>query len=193
MSGLKPILREAREAVVDAARQLSDKLPLLTHNIDDHLDDIVRQVKARDKFPDKPDLADTPAVPHKPGPGESSGPVVFYDPKAGATPAQQAQIQAYVEGSNAALRDGYLAPNGRVSRRAVSATTRRPQPRRNAPAGRTAVMRATCRTRHGPAAPNHTRGSTSTRLSTKAWAASRGDSPVGYRPTEFIYGGVHPT
>ncbi|MFT3798347.1 hypothetical protein [Microbacterium sp.] len=70
MSGLKPIIREAREAVVDAAQHMRDKLPRLTHNIDEHLDDVVRQVKARDKFDDKPDLAGTPTT-HRPGTGRS--------------------------------------------------------------------------------------------------------------------------
>lgn len=68
MSGLKPIIREAREAVMDAAHHMKDKLPRLTQNIDDHLDDVVRQVKAKDKFDDKPDLAGKPAT-HRPGEG----------------------------------------------------------------------------------------------------------------------------
>lgn len=76
MSGLKPIIREAREAVMDAAHHMKDKLPRLAQNIDDHLDDVVRQVKAKDRFHDKPDLADKP-VTHRPG--EAGGPVAEFD------------------------------------------------------------------------------------------------------------------
>ena len=46
---------------------------------------------------------------------ELSGPVVFKLPRAGATAEEIAQMQAYVDGSNEALRAGYLSPSGRVS------------------------------------------------------------------------------
>lgn len=49
-------------------------------------------------------------------PGETmSGPVVFRDPVAGATLAQQVQIREAVAYGNLAIDEGYMSPTGRVS------------------------------------------------------------------------------
>lgn len=49
-------------------------------------------------------------------PGESmSGPVVFRDPVAGATPAQVQQIRQYTALGNLAIDEGYMSPTGRIS------------------------------------------------------------------------------
>jgi hypothetical protein len=49
-------------------------------------------------------------------PGESmSGPVVFADPKGGATPAQIQQIRRQIDLFNLSIDEGYMSPTGRVS------------------------------------------------------------------------------
>jgi hypothetical protein len=60
MSAIKPVIRELREAVLKGMAHGKDRLHQLTDNMNDHLDDIVRQVRDKDKFDDTPD---TPAAP----------------------------------------------------------------------------------------------------------------------------------
>lgn len=55
MSGIKPVIREVREAVLDGFAHAKDKLHQVTDNMNDHLDDVARQVRDRDNFDDKPD------------------------------------------------------------------------------------------------------------------------------------------
>lgn len=50
----------------------------------------------------------------RPARAQADGPVVFRPPE-GATAAEVAQMKAYVEGSNEALRQGALSPTGRVA------------------------------------------------------------------------------
>ena len=50
MSGLKPVFREAREAVVIGAGRLKDRLHQVADNMDGHLDTIVRRVRDEDNF-----------------------------------------------------------------------------------------------------------------------------------------------
>jgi len=51
MSGAaRAVMRELKQAVADAGRHLSDRLPQLADNITDHLDNVVRQVRDTDKF-----------------------------------------------------------------------------------------------------------------------------------------------
>lgn len=52
MSGLKPVFREAREAVVTGAGRMKDRLHQLADNMDGHLDTIVRRVRDEDDFND---------------------------------------------------------------------------------------------------------------------------------------------
>jgi len=60
MSAIKPVIRELREAVLTGMAHGKDRLHQLTDNMNDHLDDIVRQVRDKDKFDGAPD---TPAAP----------------------------------------------------------------------------------------------------------------------------------
>lgn len=146
-----------------------------------------------DEFTDAPaDLPDYSTTPHRPANGETSGPVVFYDPKAGATPAQQAQIQAYIDGSNAARTDGYLAPNGRVS------TTG--QLRDDASAAAAAERLGGSYTGHAGHVPDttwtgvpdpHSWLDLDPSINQSLGGQSR-RYPLGYQPTEFVYGGPHP-
>ena len=50
MSALKPILRELREAVLKGFGHAKHKLHQLADNMDDHLDNVVKQVRDADKF-----------------------------------------------------------------------------------------------------------------------------------------------
>jgi hypothetical protein len=52
MSAIKPVIRELREAVLTGMAHGKDRLHQLTDNMNDHLDDIVRQVRDKDKFDD---------------------------------------------------------------------------------------------------------------------------------------------
>ncbi|MEQ8156865.1 MAG: hypothetical protein ABRQ25_18645 [Clostridiaceae bacterium] len=47
-------------------------------------------------------------------PIDKSGPVIFRNPKGGATLEEKNQIRNYVNGCNRALKSGYLSPIGRV-------------------------------------------------------------------------------
>jgi hypothetical protein len=54
MSAIKPVIRELREAVLSGMAHGKDRLHQLTDNINDHLDDIVRQVRDQDRFDGDP-------------------------------------------------------------------------------------------------------------------------------------------
>jgi hypothetical protein len=56
MSSIKPIIRELKQAGVKAAGDLHLKLHQLLDNLDGHFDDVMRQVKDRDKYDDKVDV-----------------------------------------------------------------------------------------------------------------------------------------
>lgn len=56
MSAIKPVIRELREAVLKGMAHGKDRLHQLTDNVNSHLDDVVRQVRAQDTFTDAPDL-----------------------------------------------------------------------------------------------------------------------------------------
>ncbi len=56
MSAIKPIIRDLREAVLKGMAHGKDKLHQLTDNVNGHLDDVVRQVRAQDRFDDAPEL-----------------------------------------------------------------------------------------------------------------------------------------
>ena len=56
MSGLKPLMRETREAVLKGAARAKDRLHQVADNMNDHVDDVARRVRAQDKFDDKPSL-----------------------------------------------------------------------------------------------------------------------------------------
>ncbi|MGB3731712.1 glycohydrolase toxin TNT-related protein [Microbacterium sp.] len=61
MSSVKPIIRELKQAAMKGFAHADLKLHQLTHNIDNHLDDVIRRVKDKDNFD---------GTPHKPsGPG----------------------------------------------------------------------------------------------------------------------------
>lgn len=150
-------------------------------------------VASIDQYTDRPaDIPDYSSTPHRPVEGDTTGPVVFYDPKAGATPEQQAQIQAYVDGSNDARRDGYLAPNGRVS------TTG--QLRDDASAAAAAERASGTYRGHAGHVPDttwtgvpdpHSWQDLDPAINQSLGGQSR-RYPVGYQPTEFIYGGPYP-
>lgn len=69
MSAIKPVIRELREAVLSGMAHGKDRLHQLTDNINDHLDDIVRQVREQDKFdgesalPGRPNGGDSTLIP----------------------------------------------------------------------------------------------------------------------------------
>ena len=50
MSAIKPVIRELREAVLTGMAHGKDRLHQLTDNMNDHLDNVVRQVRDKDKF-----------------------------------------------------------------------------------------------------------------------------------------------
>lgn len=180
------IMRRVFDSVLDAGTN-TQRLRGATDNVSIHLGDVNRRTDGIDVFDGSPD------VPHRPRPGETSGPVVFYDPKGGATPDQQAQIQAYVNGSNDALRDGYLAPNGRVSTTgqlrqdaSAAAAAERVNGVYNGHAGH--VPDTTWTGQPNPhswldldPAINQSLGGQSRRY------------PIGYQPTGFHYGGAYPS
>lgn len=113
MSGIKPVIRELREAVLGGMAHARDKLHQLADRLDDHFDDVVRTLRQRDAF-DAPDSVDAPIHgPQVPNPG-GDGPVVFHVPD-NATPAEIAQFHDYVNRSNQYPADGSLSTTGRVS------------------------------------------------------------------------------
>lgn len=56
MSSIKPVIRELREAVLSGMAHAKDRLHHLADNLNDHLDDVVRQVRRQDRFDHAPDL-----------------------------------------------------------------------------------------------------------------------------------------
>ena len=50
MSAIKPIIRQARQAVLDGMAHARNKLHRLADNMSDHLDNVVKQVRDKDKF-----------------------------------------------------------------------------------------------------------------------------------------------
>ncbi|MET0860928.1 MAG: hypothetical protein ABW091_07860 [Microbacterium sp.] len=50
MSGIKPVIRELREAVLSGMAHARDKLHQLADNLDDHFGNLVRQVRGQDAF-----------------------------------------------------------------------------------------------------------------------------------------------
>jgi hypothetical protein len=56
MSSIKPVVRELKEAVLKGMAHGKDKLHQLTDNMNDHLDDVVRQVRNQDRFDAPPSL-----------------------------------------------------------------------------------------------------------------------------------------
>jgi hypothetical protein len=60
MSATKAVFRELKDAVLKGMAHGKDRLHQLTDNMNDHLDDIVRQVRDQDTFDGAPD---TPAAP----------------------------------------------------------------------------------------------------------------------------------
>ena len=63
MSGLKPLMRETREAVLKGAARAKDRLHQVADNMNDHVDDVARRVRAQDKFDDKPSLPPKNEIP----------------------------------------------------------------------------------------------------------------------------------
>ncbi|WP_417555770.1 polymorphic toxin type 15 domain-containing protein [Microbacterium sp.] len=57
MSTIKPVIRELRQAGVKAAGDLHLRLRQLLDNLDGHFDDVMRQVKDKDKYDDKVDVS----------------------------------------------------------------------------------------------------------------------------------------
>ena len=56
MSAIKPVIRELREAVLKGMAHGKDRLHQLTDNMNDHLDNMVRQVRDQDNFDAPPAL-----------------------------------------------------------------------------------------------------------------------------------------
>jgi len=86
MSGaVRPIMREAREAVLNGFTHAKDKLHHLLDNLSGHFDDVMRGVRDVDVFDGKPD---TPNLPHSHRPGfnadGSIDPEAFRTPRDGA-------------------------------------------------------------------------------------------------------------
>ena len=57
MSGVKPIIRELKQAALKGFAHADHKLHQLTANLDGHLDDVVRQVRDRDTYDGKVDVS----------------------------------------------------------------------------------------------------------------------------------------
>ena len=63
MSSVKPIIKELKQAALKGFAHLHGKFHQVADNMNDHLDDVAKRVRARDKFDEKPS---TPAPPAKP-------------------------------------------------------------------------------------------------------------------------------
>ncbi|MFT4215256.1 MAG: hypothetical protein QM622_10840 [Microbacterium sp.] len=50
MSGIKPVIRELREAVLDGMAQAKDRLHHVADHLGDHFDDVIRRVGDGDHF-----------------------------------------------------------------------------------------------------------------------------------------------
>ena len=96
MSGLKPLMRETREAVLKGAARAKDRLHQVADNMNDHVDDVARRVRAQDKFDDKPDM--TPPA----------GRVLQLKYKKRWTPDQRRQMDAKVAELNRRAQEGAL-------------------------------------------------------------------------------------
>lgn len=59
MSSIKPVIRQLKEAILDGMVHARDKLHQLADNLNHHLDDVVRQVRDKDKFDDLPSSTGT--------------------------------------------------------------------------------------------------------------------------------------
>lgn len=71
MSSIKPLIRELKQAVLSGMAHSRDKLHQLADNLNDHLDDVVRQVRGQDHF-DGPDGSGRPGG-NTPGDGHVQG------------------------------------------------------------------------------------------------------------------------
>lgn len=100
MSGLKPLMRETREAVLKGAARAKDRLHQVADNMNDHVDDVARRVRAQDKFDDKPDM--TPPA----------GRVLQLKYKKRWTPDQRRQMDAKVAELNRLAQEGLLIKTG---------------------------------------------------------------------------------
>lgn len=82
MSAIKPIIRQAKEAVLDGMSHAKNKLHRLADNMNDHLDNVVKQVRDKDKF-DAPNNNGTPGgsnnVPNGNGNGGGNDGLPFRD------------------------------------------------------------------------------------------------------------------
>ncbi|MFS0732159.1 hypothetical protein ABC304_09140 [Microbacterium sp. 1P10UB] len=56
MSAIKSVIRELKDAVLKGMAHSKDRLHQVTDNVNTHLDDVVRQVRAQDTFTDAPAL-----------------------------------------------------------------------------------------------------------------------------------------
>jgi len=109
MSAIKPIIRQAREAVLDGMAHARNKLHQLADNLTDHLDNLVKQVRDQDNF-HAPGGTHAPNVPntHRPGfnADGSVNPDDFRTPRDGAYywsgmyPRPGADIAGNIAGSN---------------------------------------------------------------------------------------------
>lgn len=68
MGKFTPIFESLSEAAIRGARHADMKLPQLTRNHSDQLDDWVRKIRDKDRFDDNPDTPTKPDV-HRPGDG----------------------------------------------------------------------------------------------------------------------------
>lgn len=57
MSAIKPIIREVKQAALKGGAHARDRLHQLTDNMNDHLDNVVRQVRDIDRFDDSIDVS----------------------------------------------------------------------------------------------------------------------------------------
>nr|WP_315266867.1 hypothetical protein [Microbacterium lemovicicum] len=76
MSAIKPVIRELKDAVLKGMAHSKDKLHQVTDNVNTHLDDVVRQVRAQDTFTDRPDMPSGGSggpTGHRPGDGHVDG------------------------------------------------------------------------------------------------------------------------
>lgn len=60
MSAIKPIIRELKQAALKGGVHARDKLHQLTDNMNDHLDNVVRQVRDLDRYDDSIDVSIRP-------------------------------------------------------------------------------------------------------------------------------------
>jgi hypothetical protein len=127
----------------------------------------------------------------KPEANSLSGPVVFRAPE-GATAAEIAQLRAYVEGSNEALRNGVLSPVGRVS---TKGTLRTDASIEAALERARAVEAGAPYQGHAGHVPDttwtgnpvpHSWLDLSPRINSSL-GGQAGRYPLGYKPTEFIF------